>query len=166
MKLSFLKASAAVILIMCLTAGKSFAQIDNVYAALLLKPGHVYLSSNQLKINAEKAHITKSVSLEKNTRYAFSVWAKEDFRNHVDMKLFNQDDSLLACMNPAYQSSKGVRYFYYVPDESGLYNITFSLHKKNINSDVYLIQGLFFTETELQEGKGDKKYMSPFCRNK
>jgi hypothetical protein len=165
MNLNFLKASAAIVLIMILTAGTGFSQIDNVYAALLLKPGHVYLSSNQLKVNAEKPNITKSLSLEKNTRYAFSVWAKEDFRNHVDMKLFNREGSLLACLNPAYQTSKGVRYFYYTPAESGLYNITFSLHKKTIVSDVYLIQGLFFTEPELKEGKGDKRFVSPYCES-
>ena len=141
----------------------AFSQITDVYSALLLKPGHVYLSSDQMKVNAEKPKAVKSLSLEKNTRYAFSIWTKKEHRDFMAMQVYQNKGRVLACLNPAYETSRGVRYFYFKPQKSGLFYVAAELHNDTIKQDVYLIQGLFFTEPELPEGRGDKKFSSGFC---
>ena len=141
----------------------SFSQIDNVYSALLLKPGHVYLSSSQFKINLDKPWSVKSISLEKNTRYAFSLWAEEGERNQINFYLYQQKDSVLACLNSGYETSKGVRYFYFIPEEDGLYYLGVTLHDKKDKNDVYMIQGVYFTDSNSELKQTDKIFVSPFC---
>lgn len=142
----------------------AFSQIENVYAALLLKPGHIYLSSDQIKLSRETPKILKSVSLEKNTHYAFSVWAEEKYRNTISMRLIQFNDSTVACLNPAYETEKYVRYFYFTPKEEGLYYIEIELHDLSLTDDVYVIHGVFFTAPEAKEKQTDKLFTSPYCK--
>ncbi|MEA2041940.1 MAG: hypothetical protein U9N85_05245 [Bacteroidota bacterium] len=152
------------LLIVLLFSEIGFSQIKNVYSALLLKPGHVYLSSVQVKLSPEKTEVVKSVSLKKNMRYAFSLWGNKETREAVAMELVAENDSVPVSFNPGYETTKGVRYFYYIPEKSGLYNIHINYHKEDISEDVYLIQGLYFTDKNLNLTQIDKKYISPFLK--
>ncbi len=144
-------------------SSKSFSQIADTYSTLLLKPGHICLSSAQIELSQKRVSVSKGVLLKKNTHYAFSIWTEKKFRDNVSMNLLYPNDSKAACLNPAFETSNGIRYFYYTPKKQELFYIEVRLNDFNSAEKVYVTEGLFLTSPEVITKNKDKKYNSPYC---